>query len=202
MGPLSPSPYIPANIYNNNNNIYIQRESVVAIRRGTGETHDPKTQRVGAIHFYVAGMPATQGSKRGFVQQGRVRLVETGGNRLVAWRHAVAAEARLRQVGQEMLLGPVDVEAGFLLPRPASAPKRKRTWPVGARSGDLDKLARAILDACTGVLYADDAQVVDLHVTKDWAPPGSQPGMAITVRAHAENAGEAHTGDPPAITAV
>ena len=34
---------------------------------------------------------------------------------------------------------------------------------------DADNIAKAVLDALNGIAYADDAQVVDLRVTKQWA---------------------------------
>jgi hypothetical protein len=59
-----------------------------------------------------------------------------------------------------------------------SAPKYPATTP------DIDKLARALLDALTGVLVLDDKQVVELTCRKSWAEysplPGS-PGASVLV---------------------
>jgi Holliday junction resolvase RusA-like endonuclease len=127
-----------------------------------------------AVVFRVAGIPHTQGSKTGFVAGGHVVLREGSSPRaaadLKAWRYAVAGEARISRC--PLLAGPVLVSLRFGLPKPASAPKRRRTWPTATRSGDVDKLARACLDALTGVCFVDDAQVVGLAVTKDYGPPG------------------------------
>jgi Holliday junction resolvase RusA-like endonuclease len=132
---------------------------------------DPRRYE-GAVGFRVRGTTQTQGSKRGFVQAGRVRMVESGGKGLTAWRHAIATEARAAMGDRPCIEGPVDVTAYFYLAKPASAPKRRRTWPIGARSGDVDKLARALLDGITGVCLRDDSQVVQLDVRKDWGDPG------------------------------
>jgi crossover junction endodeoxyribonuclease RusA len=132
------------------------------------------------VSFAVAGHPVTQGSKRGFVVNGRAVLVEAGGDRHRLWRHAVNDQAR-RTWTSPPLTGPVVLELVFRLQRPASHPKRRRTWPVGARSGDVDKLARLAADALTGIAYLDDAQIIDLHVTKDWAAAGEPPGVTITI---------------------
>lgn len=35
--------------------------------------------------------------------------------------------------------------------------------------GDADNIAKGILDACKGILWHDDAQVADLHITKNLA---------------------------------
>ncbi len=126
------------------------------------------------IEFFVAGTPITQGSKK-LGRAGRLStIIETRDAELKPWREGVAAEARAHAAGRPgyPLAGPVSVALAFGLQRPASAPKRKRTWPISARSGDIDKLSRAILDAITGVLIADDSQVVSLLATKDFGRPG------------------------------
>ena len=131
------------------------------------------------VKFTCPGHPITQGSKRAFVRNGHATLVETGGDKLRLWRHVIATTAR-EATPDGPIAGPVQVHLWFHLERPASTPKRKRTWPIKARSGDVDKLARAALDALTGVTFADDAQVVRLVVEKDWAD-GRGPGVEVVV---------------------
>jgi Holliday junction resolvase RusA-like endonuclease len=75
----------------------------------------------------------------------------------------------------------VRLSAAFRLPRPASLPKTRRTWPIGTRSGDADKYLRCLGDAITGVLLDDDSRIVDARVTKDYAFPGAQPGVVFTI---------------------
>lgn len=130
----------------------------------------------------VAGHPVTQGSKRAFVAGGHARLVESGGDRHKLWRHAVNDEARRGWV-EAPLAGPVVLDLIFDIQPPKSLTRARRAaGPVGQRSGDLDKLARAVLDALTGVVYLDDSQVVELVVTKRWAGPGG-PGVTIGIKA-------------------
>lgn len=66
----------------------------------------------------------------------------------------------------EWFTGPVIVAITFALPRPQSAPKRV-THPT--KKPDLDKLARLVCDGLTGILFADDAQIVDLRCRKVFA---------------------------------
>ena len=130
--------------------------------------------------FTVHGSPTTQGSKKVIpLRTGGFSMVEATGDRLKAWRHAINDEARKSRADKPMLTGPVHVTIDFGMVKPNAAPKRKRTWPIGKRSGDIDKLARAALDAMTNVLYEDDAQVVELYVRKDYGDPGA----CIVVRA-------------------
>lgn len=127
------------------------------------------------VSFPVAGIAVTQGSKIAGVNPhtGRAFVRESGGSGLTAWRHAVQARAQdVDHGGIWPWQGPVVLRLRFSVPRPASEPKTLRTFPIKARSGDLDKLARAVLDALTGVVYRDDAQVTELCVTKDFHPDG------------------------------
>ena len=123
------------------------------------------------IKFFVAGVPAPQGSKR---HVGGGRMIESS-KRLRPWREAVTAAAR-EHVPDEPLDKPVRVSLDFYLPRP------KRTkfgdWPAG--KPDADKLARAILDSCTDAqIFVDDSRVVSLHVRKHWAD--DEPGVSVMV---------------------
>jgi crossover junction endodeoxyribonuclease RusA len=137
------------------------------------------------LRFFVPGTPATKGNMRAFNAGGRVKITEKKTTGLTTWLHAINDEARRVRGDQEPFTGPLSVELWFWLQRPASEPKRRRTWPTKARSGDVDKLARAALDAMTGVLFADDAQVVNLVVGKDFADdpfkPRRSPGVDIDV---------------------
>ncbi|QRY61494.1 RusA family crossover junction endodeoxyribonuclease [Gordonia sp. PDNC005] len=130
-------------------------------------------------HVFVVGRPAPQGSKspKGRTKSGRVILVESS-KYVGPWRQQIAASARRR--GGILPPGPVSVSIGFVMPRPQGTPKRASTPPAVKRP-DVDKLARAVLDAITGVWIADDSHVVALHATKRIAELGEPSGAAITV---------------------
>lgn len=139
----------------------------------------------------VAGLPVQQGSKklvRNRKKDGTLtepRMVDDNSHRLMAWRREVAkaAAARLPD-GWTPVDSPLQVVLQFAMPRPASAPKRRRTWPVGRP--DLDKLARAVLDALTTAqVWRDDSRVVELIARKDYPGPDIEqttPGVLIAVR--------------------
>ena len=42
--------------------------------------------------------------------------------------------------------------------------------------GDVDNMVKFVLDACNGVLYSDDRQVVSIYSTKIWASEGDSEG--------------------------
>ena len=136
------------------------------------------------IRLEVVGNPVTQGNKSAFVRGGRAVLVEgkgPGRQKHKDWRHAVAEAGRAwaaEHGNPPLITAPLVVRATFGLSKPASAPKRARTFPTKARSGDVDKLLRSILDSLTGVLFADDSQVVAAVPVKDWSDP---PGVVIEI---------------------
>ena len=133
------------------------------------------------VSFTVHGVPVPQGSKRALVHRstGRAVVIEQGGARHRDWRADVKAAAAEAMPGSGSrsgyplpITGPVGVSICFTVPKPKSAPKTRRTWPD--KRPDLDKLVRAVLDAITGEVIADDAQVVLLMVSKCF------PGEPVT----------------------
>lgn len=78
--------------------------------------------------------------------------------------------------------GPVNVDATFVVARPAAA--AKRPYPHLRSAGDLDKLTRMLLDAFTTAgVWTDDALVCELNVRKQY--PGTIPeltGPGVVVR--------------------
>lgn len=130
------------------------------------------------VAFVVAGTPVAQGSKKVVPAGGHHRAVETNEKNLRPWRAAIAAAARDAMDLADPTRGPVVLELEFSGPRPAShygtgrnagelrpsAPQAKTTMP------DVDKLARAMLDGLTGIVFVDDAQVVELIARKCYGP--------------------------------
>lgn len=126
------------------------------------------------LTVFVPGVPAPQGSKR---HLGRGVLVESS-KAVGPWRERVALAAHHEMRGHELLAGPVLVRIEFRMPRPKSTPK---ATPAAVKRPDLDKLARAVLDAITGTVLVDDSQVVDLSASKRLAEVGESPGALISV---------------------
>lgn len=132
------------------------------------------------LEVFVPGRPAPQGSKR---HVGNGVMIESS-KHVGTWRDDVRA-ALTDDLGQPRhRFGDVAVAVGlvFVMPRPASTPKRRT--PPAIRKPDIDKLARAILDALTSAgVVADDARVVDLHACKRLADLDETPGCKIRVEA-------------------
>lgn len=117
----------------------------------------------------VYGSPAPQGSKKfvGLAKSGRGILAESS-KKVKPWRQDVKASAetaidhwiRANESDWAPMDGPLRARVVFTIPKPASAPKRKRTYPC--RKPDLSKLLRSTEDALTDAgLIADDARMVE-----------------------------------------
>jgi len=112
--------------------------------------------------FWIDGEPAPQGSKNGFVKNGRVVMVESS-KKVKPWRNAVTL-ATQAQVPCP-LQNAVEIALVFHLPRPKTVTRR---WP--AVKPDLDKLIRSTFDGLTtGGLYTDDALVIAVSASKQYA---------------------------------
>lgn len=134
------------------------------------------------LAWTVYGLPAPQGSAKGFLHRATGRVIVTHANRrTVGWRQEVAAALAKALESADPPLAPdcalfprpaaVRVSITFYLPRPKSLPKRILT---PASRPDLDKLLRAALDAMTGLLYDDDAQVAAVTASKAYGPPRAE----------------------------
>lgn len=81
--------------------------------------------------------------------------------------------------------GPLTVTIDCIMPVPASWSQAKWHRAVTgiirpASKPDWDNLAKSIIDACNGVIWRDDAQIVDCRVRKFY---GKKPGILLSVRA-------------------
>lgn len=142
----------------------------------------PDLERELRLTVVVHGRPAPQGSKkyaghRRNAKSGRISavLVEQS-KRVKPWRALVTAATRdaitaghpsHAPVHTPPLDGPLEAEIVFTVRKPASAPKRRRTWPITRDSGDLDKLLRSTFDGIAdAAAVVDDARIIRVTATK------------------------------------
>lgn len=135
------------------------------------------------LSFTVLGKAEPQGSARAFLPKGWNRPVITSDNpKNKGWRKTVALEAgvAMAEAGlSDLMAGPVELEIWFHLPRPKSL-KGREDVPHVTRP-DVDKLARSVADALTGVVWKDDSQVFYLKARKMYANPGAEPRAIVVV---------------------
>jgi Holliday junction resolvase RusA-like endonuclease len=136
----------------------------------------PDLERELRLTVVVHGRPAPQGSKkyaghRRNAASGRISavLVEQS-KRVKPWRALVTAAVRQALAtapGPFPLDGPLAAEIVFTVRKPASAPKRRRTWPVTRDSGDLDKLQRSTFDGIADAgAVVDDSRIIRVTAEK------------------------------------
>ena len=115
-----------------------------------------------ACTFVIEGRCPTKGSTRSFVDPKSGRVITKADNASLAkWTKDAKWQARAAKV--PLIYKPhgvaMEVRVEFVKPKTA-----KQMTP--SVRPDIDKLLRAILDALTGVGYADDAQVVAVTTSK------------------------------------
>jgi Holliday junction resolvase RusA-like endonuclease len=136
-----------------------------------------------SVSFVVWGNAEPKGSARAFVPKGWTRAVVTSANpNLKRWEQTIRGELQRimpetsPETLQALFSGPVRVTLFFYLARPKSLPKR---WTEPTKKPDLDKLTRGAIDALSGVLFRDDAQVIALEARKYYA--AQAPYLMVTV---------------------
>ena len=115
-----------------------------------------------------------KGSKRARTDGVKAWVVDQQPQALAQWEYAVRFVLQNEWKGPPTA-EPVSVILYFNLLKPKSAPK-KRLYPV--TKPDVDKLARAVLDALTGIAIVDDSQVIEIRAVKDYA---DEPGVGIAL---------------------
>jgi Holliday junction resolvase RusA-like endonuclease len=112
------------------------------------------------VRIVVFGNPAPQGSKKFVGMVGGHGMLVESSKKVKPWRQDVVAAAREVHEGSPPLDGPLVVRMIFTMPKPASAPKRRRSWPN--KKPDVSKLCRSTEDALvTAGVIADDARIVE-----------------------------------------
>lgn len=141
------------------------------------------------LAFAVYGLPRPKGSMKCVGTKGRHRLINNDED-TQEWEDRLTAACLVRWNEAEAINGPVAVEAIITLARPASIKPKDRPWPTKTSPGhgDVDKLARPILDALvSAAVIADDAQVVELVCRKVYPDSPhtldrlTEPGAVIRV---------------------
>ena len=134
----------------------------------------------GPVHFTVYGQALPKGSARAFMPKGAKFPVVTSDTRgLKDWERKISSVAQGVADGR-LMLGPIILSLAFYLDRPKSLPKKVVHH---AKRPDLDKLIRAATDALNGVVWKDDAQVVSIFATKNYASESDDaPRVEFDVR--------------------
>lgn len=112
------------------------------------------------IRFEVPGH-ATPERKRQVRRGSWTRRVDTPD--AAAQKAAIRLFAGEAMNGEPPLQGPVQATIRVYKPKPKSWPKRRWAWTT---KPDCSNFAKLFEDACTGIVWQDDAQIVRLVVEK------------------------------------
>jgi Holliday junction resolvase RusA-like endonuclease len=121
------------------------------------------------------------------IGKGRPRFVRATGRtytpeKTARYEDRLAWAAQTTMGGQPLLVGPLSVTVNAYLEVPASRSKKWRADALGGNlrplvKPDADNIAK-LLDALNKIVWADDAQIVALHVFKYYS---DRPRIEIVV---------------------
>ncbi len=138
------------------------------------------------IQFTVPGLPVAQPRQRHRVVAAGGRTFTQNytpkGDPVNTYKAAIQLAASV-VYKTAPITGPVAVTLLFLFPRPKSMVWARRPMPRAhkATKPDIENVAKAVLDALTGQLWVDDAQVASLSVVKLIAAGDEQPHTFISI---------------------
>ena len=151
------------------------RHEGAANRQGARQLAPVARGDVFAVSFTVHGTAAPAGSKTVGRTSSGATFLRDASRRSYPWRRDVAQAAGVAMRARPLLEGPLVLEVRFVVVRPRghfgarglrpSAPAHPIVRP------DVTKLLRAVEDALTGVVWRDDAQVVEQHAAKVYGEP-------------------------------
>jgi len=134
------------------------------------------------IQLMIPGKPVVQSRPRGRIQAsgGKAFVQFYDAPRAREWKQN-AALVMTSACDAKPLLGPVSLSVTFVWPKPKSKPaKDYPQWH--SKRPDIDNALKALMDAATGILWADDSQVCELHATAI-VSAGDHCGVYVTAQA-------------------
>lgn len=101
----------------------------------------------------------------------------------IEYENRCAVEARMSMAGKDMILGPVGMRIELHYPIPASWSHRKRSQAVSGNlrptvKPDSSNVLKSVEDGFTGIVWKDDAQVVEHTISKVYS---ETPCVIVTI---------------------
>lgn len=130
------------------------------------------------VSFNVYGLPKGKA---------RPRVTRTGHAytpaATVAWENTIRLQAIHAMRGIDIPDGNLIVRMTFFFQPPKSYAKKRRELLMNEgrpmpHKPDIDNLVKAVLDACNGIAYKDDAAVVEIDARKRY---GEEDGVQVTI---------------------
>jgi len=129
----------------------------------------------------VYGVPVAQGRPRFFRRGDHVGAFDPKASKDYKASIRMQAIEQMVRTGRHGAMPPLNegamaMEVHAYLPRPKTLSKRVRHH---TKRPDADNIAKGCKDALKGVVYRDDSQIIDLHVSKEYGDP---PRVVIELR--------------------
>lgn len=130
------------------------------------------------VSFNVFGLPKGKA---------RPRVTKTGHAytpaATVAWENTIRLQMTHAMRSVELPDGNLIVRMTFFFQPPKSYAKKRRELLMNEgrpmpHKPDIDNLVKAVLDACNGIAYKDDAAVVEIDARKRY---GEEDGVQVTI---------------------
>ena len=134
-----------------------------------------------AVSFHIPGTPVPKARARAYVRNGHIAHYTP--KPTARFESDVATLAKRAMAGREPISGPVALFVKFWLPVPASYSKKRTadcyaSREMPAKRPDTDNLVKSVTDGCNGIVWRDDAQVVQIVAEKAY---GANPGTDVRV---------------------
>lgn len=124
-----------------------------------------------AIYFVVPGQPVGKGRPRASSRGGFVRMYTDA--KTLSYEAAIAHQATFAMSVWSVFDTAISLRVVAFYAIPGSWSKRKQMQALNGElipgKPDLDNVAKAVLDACQGVIYQDDKQVIKLIAEKRYS---------------------------------
>lgn len=134
------------------------------------------------IEFIVPAIPVAQPRPRAMAFGGHARVFQPKKHPIADFKASVRLAASCAFTGAP-LQGPLRVDVTFVFPRTKGEIWKRRPMPriPHAKKPDRDNCDKAVLDALSGLIWADDCQVCAGEIQKWIAAGDEQPHVAVKI---------------------
>lgn len=121
------------------------------------------------VAFVIPGTPVGKGRPK-FARRGNFVSTYTP-EKTASYENLVKVKAEEAMAGRQVIDGPVEVAIWLFVTPPASWSQKKQREALAGTifptsKPDVDNVLKGIFDAMNEIVWKDDKQAVDVHVTK------------------------------------
>lgn len=135
------------------------------------------------IELLIPAIPISQPRPRTVKIHGQTRTYSNPVDHPVSTFKATCQITARQEYQGPPLGGPISLTIVFILPRPKIKIWKKQPMPRERHNKrpDLDNLVKSVVDALSGLLWRDDAQIYHVDASKFVASGEEQPHVGISV---------------------